>query len=182
LGKFNTMNNKILNLALAVGQVMRSFLIFILIVVVLAGILLVIDTDALPFLRYENGAFNFSGQTATDEVGFRPEGWYILFTFIKLAATIFCSVLIINELIKVIQSIRSLDTFKEKNILAFRRMASIFIALFFIHVFSLTQTEEQFSFSLSLPLQYLLGVIACYILAEIFKEGNRLMEENQLTI
>ncbi|GEM_PF-4111107 len=176
------MNNKILNLALAISQVLRSFLIFILIVVVVLGVILVVDNEALPFLRYNNGAFNFSGQGSGEALGFRPQGWFTLFTFFKLALIILCTILIISEILKVIQSIRSLDTFKQKNILAFRRMAQIFLGLFFIHMFSLVQTEGQVSFTFGLPLEYLIAMIGCYVLSEIFKEGNKLMEENQLTI
>ena len=176
------MNNKILSLALAVSQVLRSFLIFILIVVIVMGVILVVDNEALPFLRYDNGAFNFSGQGSGEALGFRPEGWFTLFTFLKLALVILSTILIITEILKVIQSIRSLDTFRQKNILAFRRMAQIFLVLFFINIFSLVQTENQVTFTFGLPLEYLFAVIGCSVLSEIFKEGNKLMEENQLTI
>lgn len=176
------MNNKILNLALAISQVMRSFLIFILVVIVIMAVILLINTEALPFLEYNNGSFTFNQGSESAEPGIRPEGGLMLFAFAKIAATIFCSILIINEILKVIRSIRSLETFKEKNILAFRRMGNIFLAFFFIQMFSLTPNGDQYSFSISLPLFYLFAMIGCHILAEIFKEGNKLMEENQLTI
>lgn len=176
------MNNKILNLALAISQVMRSFLIFVLIAVVIAGVIMVINTEALPFIAYSDGSFVFNQGTQRAEPGIRPEGGLMLFAMLKIAATILCSILIINEILKVIRSIRSLETFKEKNILAFRRMGNIFLAFFFIQMFSLTPNGDQYSFSVSLPLFYLFAVMGCYILAEIFKEGNKLMEENQLTI
>lgn len=176
------MNNKILNIALAISQVMRSFLIFILAVVVILGIILVADADALPFLEYQNGSFSFATHDEVAEGTSRPEGWFLLFTFIELALSILFSILIINEGLKVIRSIRTLDTFKRQNIIAFRRMAYFFLSLFVVHMFSLKESQETFTFTFSLPLNYLFAVVGCFILAEIFKEGNRLMEENELTI
>jgi len=177
------MNNKILNLALAISQVMRSFLIFILVVVVIMGIVLIVDTEALPFLSYQGGSFSFSNNEAQNGAGeVRPERWFMVFAFLKLAFTILCSILILNEALKIIQSIRSLDTFKKENIIAFRRMASLFFVLFVLHIFYLKENGDALAFTFSLPLDYLFAVIGCFILAEIFKEGNRLMEENELTI
>ena len=177
------MNNKILNLAIAVSQVMRSFLVFIFIVVIVLGVILLINSESLPFLGYAEGTFNFSNQGATsDEQSTRPEGWLMIFAMLKMALTILCSILILSEILKVINSIRSLETFKNKNIIAFRRMGNIFLLLFFVQMFSLIPNGDQLSFRFSVPLFYLLAVMGCYILAEIFKEGNKLMEENQLTI
>lgn len=174
------MNNKILNLALAISQVMRTFLIFILFVVVVIGIVLIIDSEALPFLTFQDGGFSYS--TNTTDKGTRPEGWLMLFSFIKFSCTIFCSILILTEGLKVISSIRSLETFQKENIQAFRRMASVFLALFILNMFNLENNGDLLSFTFRLPLNYLFAVIGCFILAEIFKEGNRLMEENELTI
>jgi hypothetical protein len=175
------MNNKILSLALAISQVMRSFLIFMLFVVLGFGVILIIDAESIPFLRYSDGTFNFSGQGAEAE-GVQPQGAIMIFTMLKLAFTILCSIFLFNEALKVIRSIRSLDTFKKQNIASFRRMAMIFLILFVANMFSFYENGEQLAFRFSLPLNYLLAVIGCYILAEIFKEGNKLMEENQLTI
>ena len=177
------MNNKLLNLALAISQVMRSFLIFILVVVMGMGIIVIANSEALPFLHYQDGSFSFStseGQNGGGNV--RPEGWFMAFSFAKLAFSILCSILILNEGLKVIRSIRSLATFKKKNIAAFRRMANVFLLLFFLYMFYLKQSGDGLAFTFSLPLNYLFAVIGCFILAEIFKEGNRLMEENELTI
>ena len=105
---------------------------------------------------------------------------FILFS--KLALSVACSVLILTEAIKVINSLKSVDTFKKENIKAFRKMGYVFIALFTIHMFAVDQNSEGFELRLSIPLNYLLAVLGCFILAEIFKEGNKLMEESKLTI
>lgn len=175
------MNNKILSLGLAISQVIRSFLIFILIVLIILGGILIVNHEALPFLKYDAGSFIFSSENTPNQ-GFRPEGWFMFILFSKLALSVACSVLILTEAIKVINSLKSVDTFKKENIKAFRKMGYVFIALFTIHMFAVDQNSEGFELRLSIPLNYLLAVLGCFILAEILKEGNKLMEESKLTI
>lgn len=174
------MNNKILSLALAISQVMRSFLVFILIVLAVLGVILIADNEALPFLRYDAGSFIFS--QGNNESGYRPEGWFMFILFFKLSLSIACSVLILGEAIKVISSLKTLTTFRKENIKAFRKMGYIFLVLFVINMLSIIQNATGLEMRFSLPLNYLLAVIGCFVLSEIFKEGNKLMEENNLTI
>ena len=177
------MNNKILNLTIAIGQVIRSFLIFIFIIVIFIALLHLVNSEALPFLRYENGSFNLSGQgSPMDEIGFKLDGWFLIWTFFKMSSTILCSLLIVTQILKIIRSIKSLETFKQNNINAFRKIAMIFLVIFGLNIFDVTQSSEQLQMTFQLSLEHLLAAAACYILSEVFKEGNKLMEDNQLTI
>jgi hypothetical protein len=117
-----------------------------------------------------------------DEIGFKLDGWFLIWTFFKMSSTILCSLLIVTQILKIIRSIKSLETFKQNNINAFRKIAMIFLVIFGLNIFDVTQNSEQLQMTFQLSLEHLLAAAACYILSEVFKEGNKLMEDNQLTI
>ncbi|WP_047417054.1 DUF2975 domain-containing protein [Cellulophaga sp. Hel_I_12] len=90
--------------------------------------------------------------------------------------------LIAKEFRKVIQSVKNLNTFRDDNIKSFRKIGRyIFLyflltSFYFIHF----ETASFGGFKVSFTPLALMGF--AFLMAEIFKEGNSLMLENDLTI
>ncbi|SMG07669.1 Protein of unknown function [Marivirga sericea] len=104
--------------------------------------------------------------------------------FFAARAIILLSLFIIGlqSLIKIIKSIESLSTFKLDSIIYFKRIGLVMLLSFVLSCFDLSYLDHSLSISFSLELQYLLFAFIAYTMAEVFKEGNSLLEENQLTI
>ncbi len=102
----------------------------------------------------------------------------IIFNLIKGLMVLCILYFIIHQGISVIKSIRRLSTFRSDNVLAFRRMGGLFLLWFLIDIISVSQD----AMNIKIEPNHLIGSLICFILAEIFREGNRLMEENNLTI
>jgi len=85
-------------------------------------------------------------------------------------------------LIKIIKSIKTIHAFRENTSRHFNTIGHIMLACFVISSFELTYVDPGFKFTFSLDLTFILLSFLSYVLAEIFKEGHKLWEENQLTI
>lgn len=106
----------------------------------------------------------------------------IYLTYFKISCVIILLFLSIKEFQNVIQSVKTLNTFHLNNILSFRRIGKYSI-IYFILTFNNTFYFEQGGYShTSLSFTPLLFAIISFILAEIFKEGNKLQQENELTV
>lgn len=94
------------------------------------------------------------------------------------------SMLIMWRGIVLLRSIKEGKTFYEENILAFSQMAKfglIFALLSAVNFHYLGQVDMGSSiiWSLDVPFAPLLFALGCKVLAEIFKQGKLLSEENQ---
>ena len=102
--------------------------------------------------------------------------------FIKFSAVLFLSFLCFSEFQKVIESVKELKTFQETNVLSFRKIGKYVLIIFIITCYSaLTFQNGRISGFYFTPNLLILSLLA-YIMAEIFKEGNNLEEENKLTV
>ena len=88
----------------------------------------------------------------------------------------------VKEFQKVLQSVMSIQTFQIINVQSFRRIGIYILVIFLLTSYDYIVFQQggfsrvHFSFTL-LPL-----MILAFIMAEIFKEGNLLKTENELTI
>lgn len=102
--------------------------------------------------------------------------------FLEWIITIALIYLGIKEFQKVMASVRTLRTFARSSIKSFRRIG-IYALIFFIitnHYILWFEGEAKIELSISfIPLIY---ALLAFIMAEIFKEGNALKQENDLTI
>lgn len=105
-----------------------------------------------------------------------------IFQLMKEIIKLFLITSVVQLVIKVLQSLKSLETFKNENVKAFRKMGYLFIIIFITSIPSLQMVNGTQQVTISLAPGILLGTLICYLLAEIFREGNRLMEDNKLTI
>lgn len=112
--------------------------------------------------------------------------YLIYFKFTCIFILLFLS---IKEFQNIIQSVKRLDTFRLNNILSFRQIGKysilyfILTLLYFILNFNNTLYFGQGGFSqTSISFTPLFFALISFILAEIFKEGNKLQQENELTV
>jgi hypothetical protein len=88
----------------------------------------------------------------------------------------------IKEFSTVIESVKSIETFHQKNILSFRKMHKYLFIIFILSSITIINAQEANFYSYSLQLTPLILSVAALVMAEIFKQGNQLLEESQLTI
>lgn len=106
----------------------------------------------------------------------------LYFNYFKFSAIFILLYLSINEFRKVLISVEKLESFHQTNVSAFKNIGSYCFIIFGISIFSYWGFDDYAKSSISIHLYILLIALIAFILAEVFKEGNNLLEENQLTI
>jgi hypothetical protein len=106
----------------------------------------------------------------------------LYFNYVQLTAILVLIFIIIQEFLSVIRSVRSVETFRGSNVKAFRKMGLWLFLLFLASGFSSISTEFMNHQTIYFRITPLILMLLSYVMAEIFKEGNELSEENQLTI
>ena len=148
--------------------------------VLFGGYVLITDADSIRWLEYSSSGLTFSTESPTEQE-YPPFG-ILAFYLLKTVVSLLITYLILRTSLKVVQSIQSLETFHNRNIIYFRKIGHFAMVLFLLNVFSLSENGDSLQFTVELRLWYLLAALICYILSEIFKEGNSLLEESKLTI
>lgn len=134
-------------------------------------------------IRFEREAF--LGQNAQDFEKLQVTEWKtvsLYFTYFKFITTLILLFLAIHQFGKVLQSVQRLKTFKAINVHAFRKIGYYCLGIAALSFFNYWDFENYTKSSISVSLDVILIALIAFILAEIFKEGNTLMEENQLTV
>ncbi len=106
----------------------------------------------------------------------------LYFNCIKSLIMIFLIYLCITELQKVIYSLRDIQTFQKRNVLSFRKIGKYLLVVFIFSIIDFWIFSNGGFFSLTINLTFLILSLTTFVLAEIFKEGNKLYEEHQLTV
>ncbi|PCH75381.1 MAG: hypothetical protein COB98_09010 [Flavobacteriaceae bacterium] len=145
--------------------------------------------------KYTHAIFNYSTSYKIND----PSTNTVLpdsevFTFYKLTAfglillisqwTLMLLIIFLSlkEFRKLIKSVENISTFQQQNVQAFRTIGKYLIIYFFLSNYSYYGFEQGTQLSYHLDLTSLVIALFAYILAEIFKEGNKLAEENSLTV
>jgi hypothetical protein len=89
---------------------------------------------------------------------------------------------IAQEFKNILNSVNSLKTFEKDNIISFRKIGKYLLIYFIVTSYYVFRFKEGSTSSLDINLTPLLLIFLCFILSEIFKEGNSLKQENELTI
>lgn len=92
------------------------------------------------------------------------------------------SFLCIKEFQKVIESVKEIKTFQERNVSSFRRIGKYLLISFILVSYSSFTFQQGGTSSFYISFELLIIALLAYIMAEIFKEGNKLSEENKLTV
>lgn len=106
--------------------------------------------------------------------------FYLL--FVQTISYFILALLIIREIQKIIQSVQEFDSFRIRNVISFRKIGMYCFLFFIASGFLFAQTAEGNFLGLYFHLTPLGFMLASYVLAEIFREGNKLYEEQQLTV
>jgi len=87
-----------------------------------------------------------------------------------------------NEFQSIVQTTKRYKPFLKNNVKSFRRIGKYLIIYYVLTSYSIIHYQEGGFSTLSLSLGPLILILISFIMAEIFKEGNILMEENELTV
>ncbi|MFC5271561.1 DUF2975 domain-containing protein [Adhaeribacter terreus] len=110
----------------------------------------------------------------------QPFSVYMIYIQILMQMVLW--ILVVQEFVKVIQAVKRVQTFREQNVKSFQKIAGYLLWIFIISGFTFVAAGNTGHFSFDFSFTTLVLMLASYILAEIFKEGNRLYEEEQLTV
>ena len=195
--------NKLLNIGIGSCKILKLIYSLSFILTTIVFIHFQIDREA-----YNDIKINNTGTTTTFSIGVNKSSsdkWkdpyndiYVLeklptttiyLVYFKFTCIFILLFLSIKEFQNIIQSVQRLDTFRLNNIQSFRQIGKyltlyfILTLVYFILAFDNTLYFGQGGFSqTSISFTPLLFAIISFILAEIFKEGNKLQQENDLTV
>lgn len=102
--------------------------------------------------------------------------------YLQIIAILFLMFITVQELLNIIRSVIQTETFRQRNILSFQRMQKYLFIIFILSSVTSIDAQQASFHSYSLQFTPLILSMTALIMAEIFKQGNQLLEENQLTI
>ncbi len=142
--------------------------------------------------KQKHGEFNISWDDKWgDSISKKDKEVYTLknLTLFSLYFNYIQAIIILGLLFKIAQefknilnSVNSLKTFEKDNIISFRKIGKYLLIYFIVTSYYVFKFKEGSTSSLDINLTPLLLIFLCFILSEIFKEGNSLKQENELTI
>ncbi|QCK15666.1 DUF2975 domain-containing protein [Mangrovivirga cuniculi] len=181
------MENNILKIALFTARLIRILFIVGLVVVFGMMIIYTIDSSVFEFENFRMVKESFTNRSPgqLEEKGVpvsEVPSMYIYLWSVKYICYYIVLFFIVTIAIKIIKSIKSLSTFKSENVQSFRKIGLLFILLMLISSFSILAINGEVSIKLDFDFNYLIWALISFVMAEVFSEGNKLMEENKLTI
>ncbi|MDO3694342.1 DUF2975 domain-containing protein [Wenyingzhuangia sp. chi5] len=106
----------------------------------------------------------------------------LYFSFIKYSVVLFLGFLCFGEFQKVMESVKEVKTFQENNVLSFRRIGKYLLIICVLTSFYYHAFQRGGINGVNITPNLLILSLLAYIMAEVFKEGNNLEEENKLTV
>ena len=106
----------------------------------------------------------------------------LYFNYLKVALVMLLGFLCVKEFQKVIESVKGIKTFQRRNVSSFRRIGQYLVVIFFLMSYSSFTFQQGGMSGFYLSFELLILSLLAFIMAEIFKEGNNLLEENELTV
>ena len=112
----------------------------------------------------------------------------IYFIYVRLSLILLFTYLVTKEFQIIIESVKQVNTFRTENIRSFKRMSKYLLFIFLLLGFryaSFSDTSSNYegtSYELQISFTCLALMLFALIMSEIFKEGNKLSMDNQLTI
>ncbi|WP_375436567.1 DUF2975 domain-containing protein [uncultured Hymenobacter sp.] len=103
-------------------------------------------------------------------------------SFLQVVLSIILSGLMIREIIKILKSVREERIFTASNVNSFRLLGWLCLAMSALNSIRIMATAQNSTVSFNPGFSLLLFMVAAFIMAEIFKEGYRLSEQDRLTI
>ncbi|WP_224483389.1 DUF2975 domain-containing protein [Robertkochia aurantiaca] len=174
------MNNKYLKTAIVLARLMQ--LGYGALIVLFAYLLLIpaLGGAIPPELQDAGNKFFYVEFSNAREIF--SNTFNMVFYSLRAILLIVLFILSLESLIRIIRSVKTINAFKQETIRQFSRIGFLMLICFIITLFDMSTEGNGYTITLSLEIQYLLFAFLSWILAEVFKEGNRLWEESQLTI
>ncbi|GAB3200368.1 hypothetical protein ABID22_003572 [Pontibacter aydingkolensis] len=195
--------NKLLTIALAVSNIFRVLIIVFITLFTFGIIHYQFNPDL--YSKVELSGYNFrtaanlstsfytSAFEFTSAIGTKPasrgpiyvqdaSNLSLIIFYLQHVIILAIWVLMLQQIARLIQSVKVLQTFRQNNSNVFRKIGRYCLLIFIMTGFRWMETENASYFGIYinyLPLMFMLGA---FILAEIFDEGNKLYEAEQLTI
>jgi len=103
----------------------------------------------------------------------------VCWLYVKAAFFTTIVLLILRRITRILKSIHSIQSFYQENIAHFKAMAQYGFIAFAISCFDFMYWQDQFTISLNFAWGPLAFAVACLVLAEVFKEGRDLLEDQK---
>jgi hypothetical protein len=146
------------------------------------------DRSAYDAIRFsENGlglVYSFSETSSTASSSELSEVWDLAFYASMLKAILYFLVTARMLWIGsgVVRAVLDKGAFLHHNAKALKQLAYGFLVLMLIAAFHIQMTDVHFSFTFNVSFGYLAATMGCFVLSQVFAEGQDLAEENQHTI
>ena len=179
------MKNNMLKISAFFARFLQFMAITLSIILIALMIAWPFNLDVFDNFSFVNDGsiFKFETSPSNDGILLRTySSGYFYFLAIKALIMTGILFLILRQAIRVITSISTFETFRHENSEAFRQMGKLFIVWFIIAIPGIRELEETLQISAVIHSRYIIYALICFVLGEIFSEGNKLMEENNLTI
>ena len=107
---------------------------------------------------------------------------FLYLLYLQSSAICLVLFLIPKEFLLIIESVRTVHSFRNRNVQSFRRIGRCLFIYFILTSFVIVMVQQGRFYGFYLHLTPLVLMLIAYILGEVFKEGNNLLEEHKLTI
>lgn len=186
--------NKLLNIAITLCKISRIFFIILFVGFTSVFIHLQIDKEfysATEFhIKMDTSDFNFvtKSKHSTDEdykdifIIDKIKIWSLYGMYLKYVGVLIILFLSVKEFQKIMESVKETKTFRENNVASFRRIGQLIFVYTVLTSFTAISFENGSWRGVSLSFIPPSFILLAFIMAEIFKEGTLLREENDLTI
>lgn len=135
---------------------------------------------SFTFADYNASKINSDDRTGATVAKFNLFSFYLL--YLQEFSYILLSFFVIKEIQKIIRSVHEFDSFRIRNVNCFRKIGLYCFLFFLTASFHFAQTPDGVFYGLYFHYLPLCFMLASYVLAEVFREGNKLYEEQQLTV
>ncbi len=191
--------NKLLSIALAVSNIFR-ILIIAFITLFTFGIIhyqfspeMYSNIELSDFDFKNSSSLSTSSFETTSVIGTKPishdavkiqdaSNLSLIVLYLQSVVILGIWILILQQISQLIRSVKALETFRESNSTTFRMIGRYCFMLFIISGFRWMETDTASFMGIYINYLPLICMLGAFILAEIFKEGNKLHEAEQLTI
>lgn len=106
----------------------------------------------------------------------------LMLNYLQVVTLVFCGFHVLKTFLVVINSVKLSQSFKRDNTVAFRKMGKFLFIIFLLTSYKIILAERGQFYGFYLNITPLGLSLIAFVIAEIFKEGNKLSEENTLTI
>ena len=106
----------------------------------------------------------------------------LYFNYIKISIILLFIFLYVKEFQNIIESVKEIRTFQEENVLSFKKIGKYLLIITILMSYSSYAFQGGVKNAFYVSSTPLILSLLAYVMSEIFKEGNKLLEENKLTV